>query len=104
MPLPPLSAGTSSRDSLLSWVRLLERRSPRLGQLPVVFTLRSPETGVATTAEQPETGVTAAGETAQTRDRSAAGDIGDTDIGDTETGDTETGDRPGSNDERTEKR
>ncbi|XP_037074287.1 evolutionarily conserved signaling intermediate in Toll pathway, mitochondrial-like, partial [Pollicipes pollicipes] len=43
--------GTSSRDSLLSWIRLLQRRSPRLAELPVLFTLRSPVTDVATVSE-----------------------------------------------------
>uniref|UniRef100_A0A0A9XBY9 Evolutionarily conserved signaling intermediate in Toll pathway, mitochondrial n=3 Tax=Lygus hesperus TaxID=30085 RepID=A0A0A9XBY9_LYGHE len=34
--------GTSSRDSLLSWIRSLEKDNPRLKDLTVVFTLRAP--------------------------------------------------------------
>ncbi|XP_067005187.2 evolutionarily conserved signaling intermediate in Toll pathway, mitochondrial [Anabrus simplex] len=37
------ATGTSSRDSLLSWIRLLERNdNPSLAQIPVLFTLKSP--------------------------------------------------------------
>lgn len=36
------ATGTSSRDSLLSWIRLLEKENPKIGELPVLFTLRSP--------------------------------------------------------------
>nr|CAD7612298.1 unnamed protein product [Timema genevievae] len=46
------ATGTSSRDSLLSWVRLLERDgNPALGHLPVLFKLRSP-LGELTTLEE----------------------------------------------------
>lgn len=38
--------GTSSKDSLVSWIRFLERTNERLVQIPVVFRLRSPETRV----------------------------------------------------------
>ncbi|XP_064477922.1 evolutionarily conserved signaling intermediate in Toll pathway, mitochondrial-like [Ornithodoros turicata] len=34
--------GTSSRDSLLSWLRFLQEENPRLKEIPVVFTLRAP--------------------------------------------------------------
>jgi len=35
--------GTSSKESLTSWIRLLERAgNDRLAQIPVVFRLRSP--------------------------------------------------------------
>lgn len=36
------ATGSSSRDSLLSWVRLLQRDNPRLGEIPVLFTFKSP--------------------------------------------------------------
>nr|CAD7429439.1 unnamed protein product [Timema monikensis] len=46
------ATGTSSRDSLLSWVRLLERDgNPALGHVPVLFKLRSP-LGELTTLEE----------------------------------------------------
>nr|CAD7456215.1 unnamed protein product [Timema tahoe] len=46
------ATGTSSRDSLLSWVRLLERDgNPALGHLPVLFKLRSPLGELATLEE-----------------------------------------------------
>lgn len=38
-----VATGTSSRDSLLSWIRFLERTNPRLASdIPVLFTLTSP--------------------------------------------------------------
>lgn len=40
------ATGTSSRDSVLSWVRFLQETNPRLREIPVVFTLRSPVTGL----------------------------------------------------------
>ncbi|KAF5281229.1 hypothetical protein FQR65_LT14822 [Abscondita terminalis] len=40
--------GTSGRDSLLSWVRHLEKDgNPELSSIPVVFTLKSPEKEIA---------------------------------------------------------
>ncbi|KAI5728670.1 hypothetical protein M8J77_019323 [Diaphorina citri] len=37
------ATGTSSQDSLLSWVRALEKDgNPHLGQVPIMFTMRSP--------------------------------------------------------------
>ncbi|KAK3866559.1 hypothetical protein Pcinc_027918 [Petrolisthes cinctipes] len=36
------ATGTSSRDSLLSWVRLLETTNPNLANIPVLFTQASP--------------------------------------------------------------
>lgn len=38
--------GTSSKDSLTSWIRFLELTNPRLVQIPVVFRLRTPEAQV----------------------------------------------------------
>uniref|UniRef100_A0A1Y1MVW3 Evolutionarily conserved signaling intermediate in Toll pathway, mitochondrial n=1 Tax=Photinus pyralis TaxID=7054 RepID=A0A1Y1MVW3_PHOPY len=40
--------GTSGRDSLLSWIRHLEKNgNPNLASIPVVFTLKSPEKDLA---------------------------------------------------------
>jgi len=36
------ATGTSSRDSLLSWVRTLEKENPHLEKMVVMFTLQSP--------------------------------------------------------------
>lgn len=37
------ATGNSSRDSLLSWIRLLEKNgNPKLANVPIVFTLKSP--------------------------------------------------------------
>lgn len=37
------ATGTSSKDSLLSWIRLLELNgNPNLGKMPVLFKFRSP--------------------------------------------------------------
>lgn len=36
------ATGTSSKDSLLSWIRHLEKNgNPNLGQIPIVFTLKT---------------------------------------------------------------
>lgn len=41
------ATGNSSRDSLLSWIRLLEQHgNPKLGKVPVIFTLKSPITEI----------------------------------------------------------
>ncbi|XP_065574394.1 evolutionarily conserved signaling intermediate in Toll pathway, mitochondrial-like [Artemia franciscana] len=36
------ATGSSSRDSLLSWIRFLEKTNPKLADFPVLFTLKSP--------------------------------------------------------------
>ena len=36
------ATGTSSKDSLLSWVRFLQRENPDLQDIPIVFSLTSP--------------------------------------------------------------
>lgn len=41
------ATGTSSRDSLLSWVRSLEKDNEVLARIPVLFTLKSPIGDVA---------------------------------------------------------
>ncbi|KAE8744644.1 hypothetical protein FOCC_FOCC008773 [Frankliniella occidentalis] len=42
------ATGTSSRDSVLSWIRLLETNgNPALAEIPVVFSLRAPRADVA---------------------------------------------------------
>lgn len=42
------ATGTSSRDSLLSWIRILESSNPNLKNLQVIFTTKAPETALAT--------------------------------------------------------
>ncbi|KAI8436020.1 hypothetical protein MSG28_004149 [Choristoneura fumiferana] len=50
------ATGTSSRDSLLSWVRLLEKNgNPLLSSIPVIFTLTAPPTDIAIQETQPAT-------------------------------------------------
>jgi len=39
------ATGTSSKDSLLSWIRLLEKNNPKLAKLPVLFRIRSSPKG-----------------------------------------------------------
>ncbi|CAN8003248.1 unnamed protein product [Ixodes hexagonus] len=46
------ATGTSSRDSLLSWLRMLQKDNPKLKQIPVIFTLRAPSKSLVT-ANQP---------------------------------------------------
>lgn len=38
--------GSSSKDSLASWVKFLETKSPNLSQTPVIFLLKTPEQGL----------------------------------------------------------
>lgn len=45
------ATGTSSRDSLLSWIRTLERTNPNLAHMQVIFTLKAPTSSVATVNE-----------------------------------------------------
>ncbi|XP_068631684.1 evolutionarily conserved signaling intermediate in Toll pathway, mitochondrial [Battus philenor] len=50
------ATGTSSRDSLLSWIRLLEKHgNPVLSNIPVIFTLTAPPTDIAIQETQPAT-------------------------------------------------
>ncbi|CAF4844999.1 unnamed protein product [Pieris macdunnoughi] len=48
------ATGTSSRDSLLSWIRLLEKHdNPLLANIPVIFTLLAPPSDVSLQETQP---------------------------------------------------
>lgn len=50
------ATGTSSKDSLLSWVRHLEKDgNPNLEKIPVVFTLKSGTKEIATVEENTDT-------------------------------------------------
>lgn len=40
------ATGTSSRDSVLSWIRFLHVKNPSLRDVPVIFSLRAPSTAV----------------------------------------------------------
>jgi evolutionarily conserved signaling intermediate in toll pathway, mitochondrial len=42
------ATGTSSRDSLLSWIRILEQHIPKLKDLNIIFTLKSPSSDLVT--------------------------------------------------------
>lgn len=46
------ATGTSSRDSLLSWVRLLQTTNPKLEHLQVIFTLKAPNFQVQSFQQQ----------------------------------------------------
>lgn len=49
------ATGTSGKDSLLSWIRHLEKDgNPVLATIPIVFTLKSGETQVTTSASAEE--------------------------------------------------
>ncbi|XP_067949229.1 evolutionarily conserved signaling intermediate in Toll pathway, mitochondrial-like [Watersipora subatra] len=53
--------GSSSKDSLVAWINFLQRDSPCLANIPIVFSLRTPESGVQPadyTAEPLEEGMT----------------------------------------------
>jgi evolutionarily conserved signaling intermediate in Toll pathway len=47
------ATGTQSKESLVTWVSLLERRSPALAKIPVLFRLRHAGKEVARVGEQP---------------------------------------------------
>lgn len=47
--------GTSSKESLTSWIKFLERSNEKLSQIPVVFRLRSPQAEVDVWSEKQET-------------------------------------------------
>lgn len=36
------ATGTSSRDSILSWIRFLQKSNPGLDRIPVLFSMTSP--------------------------------------------------------------
>ena len=38
--------GTGSKNSLASWIKWLQETNPKLAQIPVVFKLKTPETGL----------------------------------------------------------
>uniref|UniRef100_T1IHW6 ECSIT C-terminal domain-containing protein n=1 Tax=Strigamia maritima TaxID=126957 RepID=T1IHW6_STRMM len=38
------ATGTSSRDSVLSWIRFLQNENPRLAKIPILLKLRAPST------------------------------------------------------------
>lgn len=42
------ATGTSTRDSLLSWLRILQVRNPKLKDIPVVFMLKAPSKSLVT--------------------------------------------------------
>lgn len=44
--------GTSSKDSLASWIRFLEKKNPMLSEIPVLFLLRTPESEVTVVDEK----------------------------------------------------
>lgn len=47
------ATGTSSKDSLLSWVRHLEKDdNPVLGSIPIVFTLKSSEKEITISGDE----------------------------------------------------
>lgn len=35
------ATGTSTKDSLLSWIRCLQKSNPVLGEIPIIFTLKN---------------------------------------------------------------
>jgi len=43
--------GTASKDSVTTWVKLLEDTNPRLSKLPVVFLLKTEEAAIQTWTE-----------------------------------------------------
>lgn len=48
------ATGTSSRDSLLSWLRLLQSANPKLEHLKVIFTLKAPHVDLETVNDKRE--------------------------------------------------
>ena len=46
--------GTGSKDSVATWVKLLEETNPRLAHIPVVFLLRTEEAAIQTWTDPAE--------------------------------------------------
>ena len=46
------ATGTSSKDSLLSWVRLLQMENPDLENIPILFSLTTPQSNVVPLSEE----------------------------------------------------
>lgn len=46
--------GTCSRDSLMSWIKILQRTNPKLANIPVVFRIRTLPADLQTIEEKPE--------------------------------------------------
>ena len=46
--------GTSTKESLTSWIRFLEHSNEKLSQIPVVFRLRSPQAELDVLSEKRE--------------------------------------------------
>jgi len=46
--------GTSTKESVTSWIRLLEQSNEKLSQIPVVFRLRSPQAELDVLSEKHE--------------------------------------------------
>ncbi|KAM7296002.1 evolutionarily conserved signaling intermediate in Toll pathway, mitochondrial [Ixodes scapularis] len=67
------ATGTSSRDSLLSWLRMLQEDNAKLKEIPVIFTLRAPSKSLVT-ANQPTDEDLGADDTSQADDASKADD------------------------------
>lgn len=44
--------GTSSKESLIAWIRYLKESNPNLDKTPIVFTLRTPEEAIAVLKEK----------------------------------------------------
>lgn len=64
--------GTSGCDSLLSWIRLLEKTNPCLASIPVLFTQASPIGEVMTTEAQESNDSSVARQTQQESNNEAA--------------------------------
>ncbi|EEC11820.1 intermediate in Toll signal transduction pathway, putative [Ixodes scapularis] len=80
------ATGTSSRDSLLSWLRMLQEDNAKLKEIPVIFTLRAPSKSLVT-ANQPTDEDLGADDTSQADDTSKADDASKAD-GASKAGDT----------------
>lgn len=47
-------SGTSSKNSMVSWIHFLQRTHPLLAKVPIVFLIRSPPTDLDLVREAPE--------------------------------------------------
>lgn len=69
------ATGTSSRDSLLSWIRILERANPNLRNLQVIFTLKAPTSSLETINESIVVSSKQPGENAEDRRNKTSEDV-----------------------------
>ncbi|XP_037273871.1 evolutionarily conserved signaling intermediate in Toll pathway, mitochondrial isoform X2 [Rhipicephalus microplus] len=71
------ATGTSTRDSLLSWLRILQLQNPKLSDIPVVFMLKAPSKSLVT-ANHPQEEFESIAEDENSTDNECKANVSDT--------------------------